>query len=425
MTTKEVKQFIADGALDHRLADIYLDNAQLSAQKDRYTKAIEAFEVLFGAGEISIFSAPGRTEIGGNHTDHQHGEVLAASINLDTIAVAEPIEAPVVKVVSGTHPMLVIPLDTLESKEKEKGTTLALIKGILAGIKKLGKKIGGFQAYITSDVLIGAGLSSSAAFETVIGTILSGLYNEMSISPVEIALIGQQAEREYFGKPCGLMDQTASSVGNLVHIDFADEANPIIESISFDFEKSGYRLCITNTLGSHADLTADYASIPTEMKAVAALFHKEVLQGITLEELLSKAVQIRETVGDRALLRAIHFVNENKRVQQEVAALRAGDIASFLSAVKASGCSSFQYLQNVYSNLDVQHQNLSVALAISESVLGNNGVVRVHGGGFAGTIQAFVKEEAVCAYKETMEAVFGGGTCEVLHIRRYGGIKVI
>ena len=425
MTTKNMKELFKSGAKDELLMDIYLDEAKLGYQRERYVAAIEKFEKHFGAAEVSIYSAPGRSEVGGNHTDHQNGEVLAASVNLDAIAIVEAVDKPVVKVVSGDYPMITVDLNDLEKKVKEEGTTLSLIKGVLAGIKDHGGKIGGFHAYVTSDVLIGAGLSSSAAFETIIGTIISGLYNDMTISAVDIAIIGQYAENVYFGKPCGLMDQMASSVGNLVHIDFADKKNPVIEGVGCDLVKYGYSLCITDTKGSHADLTPDYAAVPAEMKAAAAVFGKEVLHGVTMDDLLEKSAEIREKAGDRALLRAIHFVNENVRVQQEVAALKAEDFDTFLKVVKASGDSSYKFLQNVYTNHDVQHQNVSIALAVSESVLGDNGVCRVHGGGFAGTIQAFVKNEAVAEYKAAMDKVFGQDACQVLKIRKYGGMKVL
>lgn len=425
MTTEKMKELLRSGALDEQLMDIYLDENQLAYQRDRYVAAIDKFESLFGAGEASIYSAPGRSEIGGNHTDHQNGEVLAASVNLDAIAIVRALEEPVVKVVSGDYPLITVDLDDLAKKDEEEGTTLSLIKGVLEGIKAHGGMVGGFETYITSDVLIGAGLSSSAAFETIIGTIISGLYNDMKISPVDIAIIGQYAENVYFGKPCGLMDQTASSVGNLVHIDFADKKNPVIEEVSCDLGVYGYSLCITDTKGSHADLTPDYAAIPTEMRAAAAVFGKEVLHGVTMEELLEKSAEVREKAGDRAYLRAIHFVNENVRVQREVAALKAGDFETFLQVVKESGDSSYKYLQNVYTSHDVQHQNVSIALAVSDTVLGNNGVSRVHGGGFAGTIQAFVKNEAVAQYKAAMDQIFGEGACNVLKIRKYGGMKVL
>ena len=413
MTTENMKELFKNGAKDELLMDIYLDEAKLTYQRERYAAAIEQFEKLYGAAEVSIYSAPGRSEIGGNHTDHQNGEVLAASVNLDAIAIVEKTDDGLVKVVSGDYPMITVDVNDLEKNDSEEGTTLSLIKGVLAGIKERGGNVGGFKAYVTSDVLIGAGLSSSAAFETIIGTITSGLYNDMTISAVDIAIIGQYAENVYFGKPCGLMDQTASSVGNLVHIDFADKANPVIEEVSCDLGKYGYSLCITDTKGSHANLTPDYAAIPTEMRAAAAVFGKEVLHGVTMEELIEKSAEVRAAAGDRALLRAIHFVSENVRVQQEVAALKAEDFEGFLRVVKASGDSSYKFLQNVYTNSDVQYQNVSVALAISETILGDNGVCRVHGGGFAGTIQAFVKNEAVAEYKATMDNVFGDGSCQV------------
>ncbi|MBR5597370.1 MAG: galactokinase [Lachnospiraceae bacterium] len=423
MRTMELKKAFTEGNYDELLMDIYLDESKIGYQKERYVKAIEKFEALYGENDVEIYSAPGRSEISGNHTDHQHGEVLAASINLDAIAVVK--KNDVVRVVSDNYDMITISLDDIAKKDEEEGTTTALIKGVLAGLKDRGNAIGGFDAYITSDVLIGAGLSSSAAFETIIGTIVSGLYNDMKVSAVDIAIIGQYAENVYFGKPCGLMDQMACSVGSLVHIDFADKANPIIDPVSFDFAKYGYSLCITDTKGSHADLTHEYAAVPAEMRAAAAVLGKEVLHGTTIEDLLKNADEIREKAGDRAFLRAIHFVTENVRVQNAVAALRAEDFEGFLKVIKASGDSSYKYLQNVYTNQDVQHQNVSVALSVSDAILGNNGVCRVHGGGFAGTIQAFVKNEAVKEYKETLDAVFGSGACEVLKIRKYGGMKVL
>lgn len=423
MNTVELKKLFAEGRYDELLMDIYLDEAKLDYQKGRYVKAIEKFETLYGESDVEIYSAPGRSEISGNHTDHQHGEVLAASINLDAIAIVK--KNDVIRVVSDNYDMITISLDDIDKKDEEEGTTTALIKGVLAGLKDRGNEIGGFDAYVTSDVLIGAGLSSSAAFETIIGTIVSGLYNDMKVSAVDIAIIGQYAENVYFGKPCGLMDQMACSVGSLVHIDFADKANPIIDPVSFDFAKYGYSLCITDTKGSHADLTNEYAAVPVEMRAAAAVLGREVLHGTTLEELLEKSAEIREKAGDRAYLRAIHFVTENVRVQNAVAALRAEDFDGFLKMIKSSGDSSYKYLQNVYTNQDVQHQNVSVALAVSDAILGTNGVCRVHGGGFAGTIQAFVKNEAVARYKETLDKVFGEGACEVLKIRKYGGMKVL
>ena len=422
-STAELKKQFLNKEFDSLLTDIYLDDSKIEYQRNRYVNAIEKFEELYGEAEVEIYSAPGRSEVSGNHTDHQHGEVLAASINLDAIAVVK--KNDVVRVVSDNYDMITISLDDIDKKEEEEGTTTALIKGVLAGLKKRGNAIGGFDAYITSDVLIGAGLSSSAAFETVIGTIVSGLYNDMKVSAVDIAIIGQYAENVYFGKPCGLMDQMACSVGSLVHIDFADKENPVIDPVNVDFAKYGYSLCITDTKGSHADLTHEYAAVPAEMRAAAAVLGKEVLHGTTLDELLKNADAIREKAGDRAFLRAIHFVTENVRVQNAVASLRAEDFEGFLKMIKSSGNSSYKYLQNVYTNQDVRHQNVSVALAVSDAILGNNGVCRVHGGGFAGTIQAFVKNDTVKEYKEALDKVFGEGACAVLKVRKYGGMKVL
>jgi galactokinase len=416
---------IEAGSYQDRLLDIYVDSTKTEYQKKRYIQAVKTFEEHFGKVEVSVYSAPGRSEITGNHTDHQNGEVLAASINNDAIGVVSIFKEDVVKVLSDGFDMITIPLNNLEMKESEKGTTTALIKGVLSGVKKRGYHIGGFQAYITSDVLIGAGLSSSAAYETVIGTIVSGLYNDMKIPAVELAMIGQYAENVYFGKPCGLMDQMACSVGGLVHVDFKEPDNPKVEKVEFDMNKYGYSLCITDTKGSHADLTADYAAIPQEMKKVATFFGKEVLLDVSKEELLNNIAEVRKSAGDRSVLRALHFINENERVRRAVNALKQEKIEEFLQVVKESGESSFKYLQNVYSNGDVAHQNVSVALAVSEMCLGKNGVCRVHGGGFAGTIQAFVRNEAVADYQKQMDEVFGSDSCSVLKIRRYGGMKVL
>lgn len=425
METGKIIAEIQQGNFDHLFLDIYADENMIPYQKQRYVKAVESYAGVFGGDDVSIFSAPGRSEIGGNHTDHQQGEVLAASINLDAIAVVKKTGDRKVSILSEGYPLLTIGLDGLEMKEEEKETTAALTRGVAAGFKKRGYSIGGFNAYITSDVLIGAGLSSSAAFETLIGCIFSGLFNGMAVPAEQIAMIGQFAENVYFGKPSGLMDQMACSVGNMVHIDFADRENPKIEKVEFDLNRYGYSLCITDTKGSHADLTADYAAVPQEMKKVAAFFGKDVLLGITEKEILDHITEIRMQAGDRGVLRAFHLIRENERVRKEVAALLKGDMKAFLKTVTESGNSSFKYLQNVYSSADVQNQNVSLALAISEKTLGENGVCRVHGGGFAGTIQAFVKNEAVEDYQKTMDMVFGPGACSVLKIRKYGGIQVI
>lgn len=425
MQTDILIQSFLDGVYDERLLDVYADETRIYYQRERYINAIKKFEQCYKPGDVELFSAPGRTEICGNHTDHQNGEVLAASVNLDTIGVVRKTDDNVIRLVSDNYDEIIIRLDDVSVEEKEKETTKALIKGVVSGFLERNYSVGGFQAYITSDVLIGAGLSSSAAFETLIGTILSGLYNCGKISATEIAIIGQYAENVYFGKPCGLMDQMASSIGNLVHIDFANPECPYVEKIDFDMEKHGYRLCITDTKGSHADLTDEYAAIPKEMKLVAKYFGKEVLRDISINDVLDNITDLRKKLGDRCVLRTLHFIYENKRVQKEVSALKAGNIGAFLDDVKASGNSSFKYLQNVYSNQDIKNQNVSLALFVSEMFLGQNGVCRVHGGGFAGTIQAFVKNGYVENYKYEMDKIFGKDSCKDLRIRKYGGIKVL
>ena len=406
--------------------DIYCTDEAASLQPERYADAVKSFIDAFSSREVqAVFSAPGRTEICGNHTDHQHGEVLAASINKDAIAVVSCNGSDSVNVLADGFGLISIDINDLDIREKDKGTTAALIRGVLAGLKGTGYRLGGFDAYVTSDVLIGAGLSSSAAFETLIGTIVSGLFNDMKIDPVTIAKVGQASENSYFGKPCGLMDQMACSVGNLVHIDFKDPSAPIVDKVDFDFAKTGYVLCITDTKGSHADLTDEYAAVPQEMKKVASLLGYDVLRPVTLDDILSNAGMLREKAGDRAVLRAIHFVNETRRANEEAASLKNNDFDTFLRLVRSSGDSSFKYLQNVYSNKDVTVQNVSLALALSDSVLGPDETSRVHGGGFAGTIQAFVKKENAHMYQETMNKVFGKGACEILSVRKYGGIRVI
>lgn len=425
MQTEAIIKKVQDGGMDDRLLDIYVDATKLVYQKERYINAIKKFEIYYGVGEVELFSAPGRSEVGGNHTDHQHGEVLAASINLDTIGVVRATNDNQIRIISDDYDEVMIYLDDIEAKEEEKETTTALMKGVISGFVERNYKVGGFCAYVTSDVLIGAGLSSSAAFEILIGTILSGLYNDRNISAIEIAIIGQYAENIYFGKPCGLMDQMACSVGNLVHIDFKDPKNPEVEKLEFNMSEHGYSLCITDTKGSHADLTDEYAAVPQEMKAVANYFGKEVLREVTYADVMKEIPALRKKLGDRSVLRAVHFLCENERVMKEVNALKRGDMNLFLDHVKESGDSSFKYLQNVYSNNDVENQNISIALMMSDVLLKTEGVSRVHGGGFAGTIQAFVKNDFVETYKVQMEHIFGEGACKDLRIRKYGGIKVI
>ena len=400
--------------------------SQLETQRERYRKAENSFAEYFGAlGEHRFFSAPGRTEICGNHTDHNNGKVFAASVDLDVIAVAEYTEDNCITIKSEGFPEDRIDLSDLSVREDEKNSAAALIRGVAQGFVDSGYKIGGFRAYTTSNVMKGSGLSSSAAFEVLVGTILSHLFNGGQISSVKVAQISQYAENVYFGKPSGLMDQMASSVGGFIAIDFKDNETPIIEPIPNNFEEYGHALCIVDAKGDHADLTDEYASIPTEMKAVAGFFDCESLRQLSLEDIMLNMHDLRETFGDRAILRAIHFFHENDRVDKLVHALKNKNFNDFLSSVKESGDSSFKYLQNVYANSDVKHQCLSIALNAAENTLHRKGACRVHGGGFAGPIQAFVPLENLKQFKMHMEKIFGTNSCHVLAIRPVGGTEVI
>lgn len=421
-----VRESLEQGSLDQRIKEIYVDEQRVPYNRERYIRAIDRFTELFPSEkEIEIYSAPGRSEVCGNHTDHQNGMVLATSINLDAIAIVAKAEEPVIRLVSGDFPMEEVDVADLSMKEEEQSTTTALIRGVVAGMKERGHKVGGFTAYITSDVLMGAGMSSSAAFESLIGTILSGLYNDMKVSSIEIAQIGQYAENIYFGKPCGLMDQMACSVGGMIFIDFKEKEHPEVRQVHTDFEKAGLSLCIVDTKGSHADLTPDYAAVPAEMNQVAQALGREHLREVPRETFFKELPKLWKETSGRAVLRAIHFYEEEERVLRGVKSLEESDYPGFLSVIKASGDSSAKYLQNIYSPKDVDSQNVTVALAVSESILGENGVCRVHGGGFAGTIQAFVKNEAVAAYKEQIEAIYGDDSCHVLKVRLQGGIRVL
>jgi len=425
MLTTKLKEQFKNGVYDARLKDIYLDDKQLEYQQGRYIEAIEGFEKAFGEAEVEIYSAPGRSEIGGNHTDHQHGMVLATSVNLDTIAIVEKLDSDEVEVISKGYTPSKLSVADLDKRAEESGKSVSLLRGILKNMQERGYQIGGFRMFSTSNVIAAAGLSSSACFETLIGTILSGLYNDMKIDMKEIAQIGQYAETVYFDKPSGLMDQMACSVGGLIHIDFGDPKVPIINKVDVDFGKYNYSLCVVDTKGSHADLTDDYADIPAEMKTVAQYFGKAYLREVDEAQFYQNIADIRKKTGDRAVLRALHFFEEEKVVTDEVEALRADDFERFLSLITQSGNSSSKYLQNIYSNHDVNNQAVSIALGMSERILQNNGVCRVHGGGFAGTIQIFVRNDFVKEYKEQIEKVFGEGSCYILNIRKCGGIKVL
>lgn len=410
------------------LADLELlyKAESINAQKARYEKAIKNYKEYFASeGEnIRLFSAPGRTEVGGNHTDHNCGKVLAASVDMDIIAVAEPIDEPFAIIKSEGFDECRISIDELAVVESEKNTTPALIRGVAKGLKDRGFKLGGFRAYATSNVLKGSGLSSSAAFEVLVGTIFSYLYNGGKIDPVKIAQISQYAENVFFGKPSGLMDQMASSVGGFVAIDFKDVESPIIENVNVDFDAFGHALCIIDTKGDHADLTPDYAAIPSEMKAIAEHFSVPVLRQLCKHDILLNINILRAKFGDRAVLRALHFFDENKRVEKLVNALKRNDFQAFLDSINESGNSSYKYLQNVYSSAHVEQQGLGIGLNIAEFALTRKGASRVHGGGFAGTIQAFVPFELLKEFKMELEKVFGSGSCHVLKIRPVGGCEV-
>ena len=408
----------------YSLKEIYGEAAQ--AQAKRFAKAVKGYCDYFGEKESGyrFFSAPGRSEIGGNHTDHNGGLVLAAGVSLDVIAVVKQTDDGVITVKSKGYDADSVSLTQLDVNEDEYNTSAALIRGVAAGFLKNGLKVGGFKAYTTSNVLKGSGLSSSAAFEVLIGTILSGLYNDGSVSPIKIAQIAQFSENEYFGKPSGLMDQMASSVGGFITIDFKDTAAPIINEIRFDLAKSGYSLCIVDTKGSHADLTPEYSAIPKEMKSVAEFFGKKVLREITKEQLTANIAKVRASCGDRALLRAFHYFDENERVPRLSKALSEGDLNEFFRLIKQSGASSYKYLQNIYAASQPSQQGLAVALYLAENILGGDGAYRVHGGGFAGTIQAFVPNNKLDSFTAAMENTFGKGSCYVLSVRPIGGAEI-
>jgi galactokinase len=384
----------------------------------------DGFIAVFGSVPDRYFSAPGRTEIGGNHTDHQRGRVLAAAVNLDTRAAVRLNGSRMIRIQSKGYPMCEVELDCLSPMDNEINSTPALIRGVAARFAQLGCDVQGFDAYCESTVLPGSGLSSSAAYEVLIGTIINALFFDGRVSQPEIAMIGQYAENVFFGKPCGLMDQMASAVGNLVTIDFFDKDNPVIEPVDFDFASCGHALCIIDSGADHADLTDEYAAIPGDIKTIAAWFGKDVLTQIPEADFYQAIPSLRKECGDRAVMRAIHFYQENARVPQQVQALKDGDFDRFLSLVKTSGHSSYMYLQNVIPAGYKQHQEVAVALALCEHYLGGRGAYRVHGGGFAGTVQAFVPMDLLDAFRCGIDGALGAGACHVLSIRPQGGVEM-
>lgn len=429
MTVSELKNKVLSGEFDAKFAaECGIGADRADANRARVAAAIDAFAEIYGADRdgVELFSVGGRSEISGNHTDHNHGRVIAASINLDIIAVAAKRDDGVIRVKSEGFPEDVVPAECAEAPDESKFfTSASIIAGMERAFLDAGYAVGGYDAYTTSNVLKGSGLSSSAAFEVMIGNILSHMYNGGKVDNVEIAKMAQFAENKFFGKPCGLMDQTACAVGGFITIDFADPSSPVIEKLGFDLAKEGYALCIVNTGGNHADLNEDYASVPAEMKSVAHEFGREVLRGLTQKDIIDRIPELREKVGDRAILRALHFIAENDRVGEQVEALKAGDRNVFFEGVMASGRSSYQYLQNVYTTKNVSEQGLSLALCVTEAFLSGTGAAwRVHGGGFAGTIQAFVPVELAAKYSEYMDGIFGAGSCYTLSVRMSGAIKI-
>ncbi len=424
-TTLALREDIKAGRYDERFRAVYVTDAEIKAQYERYCSLADDFDEVFSADrDVRMFSAPGRTEIGGNHTDHNHGRVLAAGINLDAIALASKNDDNTVRVKSKGYAMDVVDLSDLSVHESETGHSPALVRGVMKGFENLGYKTGGFDAVTASRVLSGSGLSSSAAYEVLVGTMVNYLYNDGKVDPVTIAKIAQYAENEYFGKPCGLMDQMACSVGSFISIDFKNPAEPVIEKVDFDFASCGHSLCIVDTKGSHSNLTDEYAAIRIEMESVAKYFGKSVLREVDREEFEKNIPELRKAVGDRAVLRAIHFYNDNDRVVKEVAALKARDFEAFKSLILESGASSYMYNQNVFATKQPDVQPVSLALAVSEAVLKGKGAWRVHGGGFAGTIQAFVPNDLLEKYKAEIERIFGEGSCYVLSVRPVGGAEI-
>lgn len=426
-TITEWKQSLQAGGYTDRLQRLYCCTAEETKRyADRYVYALDQLEKCYGPHEeAALFSAPGRTEIGGNHTDHQHGRVLAGSVNLDMIAAVAPNGLGQMRLTSEGYAPFTVSLEELEVRKKEYNTSRSLVRGICAAFSQRGAALSGLDIYVVSNVPKGSGISSSAAYEVLIGTILNELFmGENKVSAIAIAQIGQWAENIYFGKPCGLMDQMASSVGGIVTIDFADPARPVVQPVELDFSLAGLALCILDSGADHAGLTDEYAAVPEECCAVAKVCGGQVLREVPCETFLTHLPACRRECGDRAVLRAFHFYAENERVPEQVAALQAGDFGRFLQLVDESGRSSWEYLQNVIPAGYKVHQDMAVAIAAAKQILGGRGAVRVHGGGFAGTIQAFVPLELLAEFKTKTEAVLGAGNCHVLSIRPEGGVEL-
>lgn len=425
MTYTGLETYVQQAAFHKTLSRLYGAEGAEKAHS-RCMEVMEEFYKIFDRSAEALFSAPGRTEIGGNHTDHQKGCVLAASVDLDILAAVAPTQSGIIRVLSQGYPMIEVDLRELDPKEEEINTSAALIRGVASCMSAMGCDLRerGLDVYMTSTVPKGSGLSSSAAYEVLMGTMFNELFWEGRCTAVELAQIGQYAENVYFGKPCGLMDQTASSVGGVVAIDFADPAAPVVEQINLDLEANGYALCILDSGADHADLTAEYAAITEELRAVCGCFGKNVLREVPEEAFLAALPQVRETAGDRAALRAMHVYAENRRAKAQADALRQGDFDGFLALVRASGASSAMFLQNVIPTGQTTHQELMVTIALCQALLGGRGAVRVHGGGFGGTAQAFVPLDLVEQFRQETEAALGKGACHVVTIRPAGGIRI-
>ncbi len=426
MNKTEWKQKLSSGEYDEKLGYIYAcKKEETDSYKERLVEVLDGFEENFGEyNEIRLFSAPGRTEIGGNHTDHQKGAVLAASLNLDVIGAARRNGTDKVRILSKGYPMDVLDINDLEVHTEEYDKAVSLIRGVLKRFSDMGYKLEGFDAYTLSSVLKGSGMSSSAAFEVIVGTIVNEMFANGEVDAIEIAKIGKYAENVYYNKPSGLMDQMASSVGNVVSIDFCSEEKPVVKKVDFDFAKSGHSLCIIDSGADHADLTDEYAAVTREMRQVAEYFGKEVLREVNPDDFYADIQGVRAAVkNERALLRAIHFFNDTKRAEAEAKALAAGDFDEFLRLVTESGHSSYMYLQNIYAAPYPTQQAVSLTLALCEKLLAGRGAYRVHGGGFAGTVQAFVPNDMVEMFKAEMDKVLGDGMCHILSIRPVGGME--
>ncbi len=421
MNFSELKNKISNGEYNKDFIFLY---GESEAASTRYLKATESFVEIFGERDnLRLFTAPGRSEIGGNHTDHQHGSIIGASIDLDVIAIVSANNDNVIRIKSDGYPMDMVELSVLEPMLDEKGRSSAIIRGVAAAFNKNGYNIGGFDAYTTSNVLKGSGLSSSAAFEVLVANIINNIYNDKQVNTTDLAIYSQFAEREYFGKPCGLLDQISSATGGFIYVDFNNPSIPIVEKLNYDFDNSGYRLCVVDTGGSHANLTQDYADITLECKAISNELDVEFLRDADEQEFYNAIPALRKKCGERAILRALHFFSEQQRVLKQRIALNENNFAEFLNNVNKSGDSSYKFLQNLYSNTNIREQSLCLAIALTQEFLGKDGACRVHGGGFAGTIQAYIPNARFNEYKAMIEAVFGEGSCIPLKVRKVGGYE--